>query len=87
MLIEDKWEKRKEMARGVVVDARGIHGLSEAAIIEWQKEFRKEFCAKCVHYDPEKKNFRETGHPNNPEDCKYHWTDIIGQCWNFKRGR
>jgi hypothetical protein len=84
-----KWENRAKLAKGILVGPGGeICGASWDEIKLYQKEFQKEFCPSCVHFDLEKNDFKEKGHPNDPNDCKHHYTDIIGQCWNYrKRGK
>jgi len=61
-------------------DKRAFEGIREL-----QKEFQKEYCVSCVNYDSEKKRFIQKDHVNDPKDCKYHWTDIEGTCWNYKK--
>jgi hypothetical protein len=63
------------------LDAEGnIGGIAGGwnAIKIAQKVFQQKHCPNCGHYSQEKKDFREKNHPNNPEDCLYHWTDILG---------
>ena len=81
---EDKWRIRIAAQQKVTVDGSGnIGGSSWSQIKQYQLEFQKEFCPSCYYFDPEKNDFKEKGHKNNPEDCKAHWTDIAGQCWNY----
>ena len=48
-----------------------------------QIQFQMEYCKACEHYDKEKEDFKNVGHPNNPLDCINHYTDIVGDCWNY----
>ena len=52
-----------------------------------QEEFQRKYCPDCRHYNPKTKTFIELSgdsYPRNPSDCKWHYTDIIGQCWNYR---
>jgi len=81
----NKWKNRIRAAKGIAVGPGGkISGGSWEEIRKYQIEFQLEHCISCFHFDPEKQDFEEKSHPNNPEDCKYHWTDIAGQCWNYR---
>lgn len=58
-----------------------------AEIKKLQKEFQKKNCPNCINYNIEKRDFITKGHSNNPYDCKYHWTNMLGDCFNYeKRG-
>jgi hypothetical protein len=81
----NKWKNRIRAAKGIAVGPGGkISGGSWEEIRKYQIEFQLEHCISCIHFDPEKQDFEEKSHLNNPEDCKYHWTDIAGQCWNYR---
>jgi len=82
----NKWGIRGRAAKDVSVDGDGkISGSSWDQIKQYQKEFQQEFCPSCFHFDPKKNDFREKGHSNNPKNCKRHWTDIAGQCRNYRK--
>jgi hypothetical protein len=84
-LEDKKWDIRTKAQKKVTVDGHGnIEGSSWGQVKQYQKEFQEEFCPSCFCYDPKKKCFKEKGHTNDPEDCKHHWTDIAGQCWNYQ---
>lgn len=51
---------------------------------ELQIEFQEKNCKNCIEYDFIKNDFKDKMHDNDPEDCKWHWTDILGNCWNYK---
>ena len=81
----NKWKNRIRAAKGITVGPGGkISGGNWEEIRKWQIEFQLEHCVSCIHFSQEKQDFEEKGHSNNPEDCKYHWTDIAGQCWNYR---
>lgn len=80
----DKWAVREQRAKNIKVGASSIEGAGWDEIKQWQSEWQKRFCRYCVHYDITANDFREKGHKNEPENCKLHWTDIIGACWNYK---
>lgn len=71
----------------VTIDAKGnltgIAGGWQAVKIA-QKVFQQKHCYYCIHYDFIKNDFKTKGHPNDPENCEHHWTDIMGTCWNYK---
>jgi hypothetical protein len=82
-------DKRKVDA--LAMSTRGVSAdLSEGdkeifdGIKELQKEFQEKNCKNCKEYDLVKNDFKEKGHVNDPKDCKYHWSDILGNCWNYK---
>jgi len=80
-----RWDIRVRAQKKVTVDGRGkIEGSSWSQVKQYQTEFQQEFCPSCFRFDLEKKCFKEKGHTNNPENCKHHWTDIAGQCWNYQ---
>jgi len=83
-LEREKWDIRARAAKKVTVSGSNISDSSWDQIKQYQKEFQEEFCPSCFSFDPEKNDFKEKGHQNNPEDCKHHWTDITGQCWNYQ---
>ena len=67
------------------IDAEGnIEGIAGGwnAIKIAQRVFQQKHCPHCGHFDQEKKDFKKKK-PDNLEDCLYHWTDILGQCWNY----
>ncbi|GEM_PF-6384668 len=80
----NKWLLRTRKGPDITVDANGFDGLGEDIIKRWQKEFQQDFCPSCVHFDPVNQTFKKKEHPNNPEQCYHHWTDIVGVCWGFK---
>ncbi len=49
-----------------------------------QEGFQRTHCPSCARYNPHTRTYLEAGHLNNPADCRYHWTDIVGQCWNHR---
>lgn len=59
-------------------DLAGLNALKSL-----QKEFQQKYCSSCGHFDPDKGDFRQKGHLNDPKDCRYHWTDYLGQCQNY----
>lgn len=53
-----------------------------------QRAFQKQYCPICVHWRCRGVGggeFKEKGHPNDAEDCSRHWTDIVGECWNYRK--
>ncbi len=80
-----KWKIRVAAQKKVTVDGEGnITGSSWDQIKRYQLEFQQEYCPSCFRFDPAKNDFQEKGHQNDPNDCKSHWTDIAGQCWNYQ---
>lgn len=67
----------------ITVGPDGIHGTGWEQLKQAQKAFQDKFCSSCTHWDAEAGAFKQAGHQNHPEDCRFHWTDIIGQCWNY----
>ncbi|MBI3282813.1 hypothetical protein HYZ70_01925 [Candidatus Curtissbacteria bacterium] len=81
----NKWDLRRRKASDVSVDSTGkMEGANWDLVKQWQIEFQNEFCPSCINFDPKTNTFKEKGRANNPDDCKYHWTDIVGQCWNYR---
>lgn len=82
---KDKWRIRASAQKSVTVDGQGnMSGSSWEQVKQYQSEFQKEYCPSCFYFDPEKNDFKEKGHQNDPDNCKNHWTDIAGQCWNYQ---
>ncbi|MEM5872516.1 MAG: hypothetical protein QXD55_01510 [Candidatus Aenigmatarchaeota archaeon] len=50
-----------------------------------QIQFQQKYCPSCVNYHINKNDFKEKGHPLNHNDCKWHYTDILGECWNYRK--
>lgn len=70
----------------IAVDSEGnIEGIAGGwqAIKIAQKVFQEKNCPNCGHYNQRERDFKKKGHPSNSEDCLWHWTDILGQCWNY----
>ncbi len=82
--VYNKWLLRTRKGPDITIDKDGMHGFGMDIVSRWQKEFQRDFCALCVHFDPESQTFKDKGHTNDPEDCSHHWTDIVGVCWSFK---
>ena len=61
----------------------GIAGGFQAIKIA-QRIFQQKYCCHCAYFDKTRSDFKEKGHQNNPDDCLYHWTDVLGACWNFR---
>lgn len=81
----DKMEIRKRRGRQVVATPTGFEGVTDGQLRTWQSEWQKEHCRDCTHFDTKTNDFHEKNHPNHPgEDCTHHWTDIVGQCWNYR---
>ncbi len=72
-------------ARGIGAELTKEDNKAFDGIKQLQKEFQEKYCKTCVGYDPKTGDYIEKGHPNDPKNCKNHWTDIIGQCWNYRR--
>jgi hypothetical protein len=53
-------------------------------IAQIQTEVQREQCPTCDRFDKKKNDFKEKGHPYNPQNCKYHWTDITGECTGYE---
>lgn len=51
-----------------------------------QRAFQRQYCSTCVRYRcvVGGGEFIEKGHPNDAADCRRHWTDIMGTCWNYR---
>lgn len=52
-----------------------------------QRAFQKQYCPTCVHWRCRGVGggeFKKIGHPNDAADCRWHWTDIMGTCWNYR---
>ena len=81
---EEKWKIRARRAQDVSVGPDGFEGITEGQVRQFQTEFKQEFCSLCIHLNTDTGEFREKGHQNDPQDCKFHWTDIVGQCWNYR---
>jgi hypothetical protein len=72
-----KWELRRRRASDIVLHSDGnIEHVDWSTIRLWQREFQRDYCGQCRHQD-EARDARG--------DCARHWTDIVGQCWNFER--
>jgi hypothetical protein len=82
-------DERKIKTTALSIRGIGSH-LSEqdrdafAALKELQKEFQRKYCPTCIHYDMQNNQFLEKGNSADEEDCRYHFTDFLGNCWNFK---
>lgn len=50
-----------------------------------QRAFQKQYCPSCARYDPRTRDFIRKGHQNDAADCFWHWTDIVGECWNYRK--
>lgn len=81
-----KWRIRGRKSQDIVLDTStgAIENADWTMVERWREEFQREFCASCVEFDQKKKRFREKGRDYFPEDCKWHYTDMAGQCHNFK---
>jgi hypothetical protein len=70
--------------RGIGAELTAEDRKAFAGVMELQKEFQEKYCKSCVRYDPAIQDFLQKGHINDPSDCYWHWTNIIGECWNYK---
>lgn len=77
-------QEKINLAGRVYADREGLHGVDEQELKELQKAFRGEYCKSCIHFDILNDQFKNTGHLSDSSDCYFHWTDIVGQCHNFK---
>ncbi len=91
-----KLDKRK--IRALEMSERGVSAeeltnkFSDVldGIAELQKEFQEKYCPTCANYSPAKNktflnllNFLNLRRSSDFSDCKLHYTDILGQCWNY----
>lgn len=74
-----KWALRRRRASDIVLFSDGsIEHVDWSTIRRWQEEFQRDYCRACQHFN----QLRDAR-----DDCAFHWTDIVGQCWNFDVSR
>lgn len=81
-----KWVLRSRKGPDITVNGQTdtMEGFNVDIVKRWGAEFQQDFCASCLNYNRDGQDFIEKGHPNNPQDCKSHWTDIVGICFNYR---
>jgi hypothetical protein len=73
---DQKWELRRRRGSDITIGSDGtLEHIDWSTIKRWQEEFQRDYCSQCV---------RDDGPRNERGDCASHWTDIVGQCWNFQ---
>jgi hypothetical protein len=73
----EKWALRRRRTSDIVLSSAGnIEHVDWATIRRSQREFLRDYCGGCRH----------AAEPRDERgECRLHWTDIVGECWNFER--